>query len=209
MRSALPKISLIILALSSQVTAQTLAPDLQAGIGYARAFDAGGYSLLATLDQPLSSTSSSVRQALGGGIWYAHTGLASVPESPDVDRDLVGIGLRYSLGFLPSRSLRPFVAVPIEVLHSQVTDHRIFADLRSGAVFDVPELPPPPPVEDQVGGEWGWGTGLEMGLRLAASKRVSAQTSVQVLYQNIYGSDSRNGAWNWHAGMTYAFGGSQ
>jgi len=209
MRSALLAVSLITLTLPSPIPAQTFAPDFQAGFGYARLFDAGGYSFLAALDQPLSAAPSPVQQALGGGFWYAHTGLASVPDSPEVGRDLFGVGLRYSVGLLNSGTFRPFVAVPIQVLHSQVSDNRPTADLRIGALSAVPQPPPPPPVEDQVGGAWGWGTGLEAGLRLAASKRVSAQTSVQVLYQDIYGAESRNGAWNWHLGMSYAFGGSE
>ena len=209
MRSALLAILLITLALPSQIQSQTLAPDFQAGLGYARLFDAGGYSFLAALNQPLSSVSSPVRQAVGGGFWYAHTGLASVPDTPEVGRDVLGLGLRYSVGFLNSGSFRPFVAVPVQVLHSQVADHRPTADLLVASLSAVPQAPPPPPVEDRVGGEWGWGTGLEAGLRVVASKRVSAQTSVQMLYQDIYGSDSRNGAWNWHAGLSYAFGGSE
>ena len=49
--------------------------------------------------------------------------------------------------------------------------------------------------------------GLES--RLVASNRVGAQTSVQVLYQDIYGSASPNGGWNWHISLSYAFGGSE
>jgi hypothetical protein len=209
MRSALLMVSLVTLGLPSQIPAQTPAPDFQAGLGYARVFDAGGFSFSAALDQPLSSVRAPVRQALGGGFWYAHTGLASLPDTPDVGRDLVGLGLRYSLGFLNSGPFRPFVAVPLQVLHSQVADHRITADLQSASLSGVPEASPRPPLEDQVGGEWGWGTGLEAGLRVVASNRVSAQSSLQVLYQDIYGSESRNGAWNWHVGLSYAFGGSE
>ncbi len=209
MRSALLVVSLITLALPSPIPAQTFAPDFQAGFGYARLFDAGGYSFLAALDQPLSPVRSPVRQALGGGFWYAHTVLASVPDSPEVGRDLFWLGLRYSLGFLNSGSFRPFVAVPLQVLHSQVADNRPTADLMEAALSGVPQAPPPPPVQDQVGGEWGWGTGLEGGLRLVASNRVGAQTSVQVLYQDIYGSASPNGGWNWHISLSYAFGGSE
>jgi len=209
MRSAFLTVSLIALALPFRITAQTPAPAFQAGLGYARVFDAGGFSFSAALDRPLSSLRSPVRQAVGGGFWYAHTGLASLPDTPEVGRDLLGLGLRYSLGFLNSGSFRPFVAVPLQVLHSEVADNRIKAQLLSAALYGVPQPPPPPPVEDQVGGEWGWGTGLEAGFRVVASNRVSAQSSLQVLYQDIYGSESRNGAWNWHVGLSYAFGGSE
>ncbi|MFL5461938.1 MAG: hypothetical protein ACJ8A6_11330 [Gemmatimonadales bacterium] len=208
MRSAALMVSLVTFGLPSQLLAQAFAPEFQAGFGYARLFDANGYSFSAALDQPLSSGRSTVRQALGGGFWYAHTGVASVPDTPEVGRDLFGLGLRYSLGFLNNASFRPFVAVPLQVLHSQVSDNRPTADLLAGALSGVPQAPPPPPVEDQIGGEWGWGTGLEAGLRLIASERVGVQTSVQVLYQDIYGSDSRNGGWNWYAALSYAFGGS-
>jgi hypothetical protein len=115
--------------------------------------------------------------------------------------------LRYQLAISRSRSFHPFLAVPLQLLHSSIPDR---ADLAATAmlVHRIPEAGAPRPLEDHVGGEWGWGTGLELGFRIGAGKRLSAQTSVQALYQNIYGGGSRNGAWNWHAGITYGLHGS-
>ena len=62
---------------------------------------------------------------------------------------------------------------------------------------------PPTPVEDRMGSEWGWGTGLEAGFRIGLSPQLSAQASAQGLYQRIYESGTRNGAWTIHGGITY------
>lgn len=186
-----------------RAAAQTPGLTLQAGLGYARLFDAGGLSFAAALDRSLSQPHSPLQQALGGSLWYAHTGIASSPDDPE-GRDLYGIGVRYRIAFRPSQSFRPFIAVPLELLHSHIADR---TDLLSAALSRVPEPPPLRPVEDKVGGEWGWGTGLELGFRVGTGTRLGAQTSLQLLYQDIYDSGTRNGAWNWHAGLSYALGG--
>jgi hypothetical protein len=204
MRSALLSVFSFMMLLPSGIPAQTPTLELQAGLGYARVFNAGGISFSAALDRSLSGIHSRLQQALGGSVWYAHTGIASAPDDPE-GRDLYGIGLRYRIAFRPSQSFRPFLAVPVELLHSSIADRD---DLVSAALGRVPEPPAARPVEDLVGGEWGWGTGLEAGFRVGSGERLSAQTSVQVLYQDIYDSGTRKGAWNWHAGVSYALGGS-
>jgi hypothetical protein len=187
--------------LPSRSSAQGPALSLQAGLGYARVFNAGGISFAAALDRSLSHAESAVQQALGGSLWYAHTGIASAPDDPE-GRDLYGVGVRYRVAFGRSHSIRPFLALPVELLHSHIADR---ADLVASAQLSrIPELPPARPVEDRIGGEWGWGTGLEIGFSIGAGNRLSGQSSVQVLYQQIYESGTRNGAWNWHAGLSYA-----
>jgi hypothetical protein len=189
--------------LQSQIRAQTRSYELQAGIGYARMFDAGGISFSAVLDRSLSRSEAGIQHGIGGAFWYAHTGIASRPSDPD-GRHVLGLGARYRLALGRAGALGPFLAVPVELLLSNIPDR---ASLQSSSllVHGVPEPGPPTPVEDLTGRELGWGTGLELGLRLAGGKRVSGYTSVQALYQNIYGSESRNGAWSWHAGLSYGF----
>ena len=185
----------------SQIGAQAPVYEIQAGVGYARMFDAGGISFSAALDRFLSPAEARLQHALGGALWYAHTGIASSPDDPE-GRHIVGLGARYRLTFSRAGAFRPFLAVPIELLHSEIADR---AALTTLLVYGVPEPPPPTPVEDHIGGDWGWGTGLELGFRVAAGERLSAQTSVQGLYQSIYASQTSNGAWSWHAGLTYGF----
>ena len=67
-------------------------------------------------------------------------------------------------------------------------------------------LPGSFPVEDRGGAAWGWGAGLELGIRVALGDQLSAQTSVQGMYQDIYAASTMSGAWTWHAGVTYRFG---
>jgi hypothetical protein len=204
MRATLLSVISLTLLVPSRILAQSPTLDLQAGLGYARVFDAGGISFSAALDRALSAPQSSFQQALGGSLWYAHTGIASVPNDPE-GRNLYGVGVRYRVAFRPSQSFRPFLAVPLELLHSSIPDRDA---LVSAALGRVPEPPGERPVEDMIGSEWGWGTGLEAGFRVGTGERLSAQTSVQVLYQKIYDSGTRNGAWSWHAGLSYALGGS-
>jgi hypothetical protein len=194
--------------LASEIRAQEIgvqapAVELQAGVGYARLFDAGGISFAAAVDRHLSPASKKWQHALGGSLWYAHTGIASAPNDPE-GRHVLGLGVRYQLGLLGAKSFRPFLAVPLQLLHSSIPD-RTTLQSTSLLLQGVPDPGPSRPVEDHIGGEWGWGTGLELGFRIGVSKDLSAQTSVQALYQDIYESGSRHGAWNWHAGLSYGF----
>jgi hypothetical protein len=204
MRTALLLILLSTISLNSRIQAQSSRLELQAGLGYARVFDAGGISFAAALEHSLSPAPSVLQHGVGGSFWYAHTGIASSPNDPE-GRHLVGLGVRYQMLIRPSGSFRPFLAVPVQVLHSQIPDRPMLDQLS----YRVPEATSSVPVEDLIGGAWGWGTGLELGFRLGRGKRLSAQTSVQAMYQDIYGSSSRNGAWSWHAGLTYALHGSK
>lgn len=188
-----------------RILAQTPSLELQAGVGYARLFDAGGISFAAAVERRLSAAGTPLQHALGGSVWYARTGIASAPDAPD-GRHLLGVGIRYQIAIARSSLFHPFLAVPVQLLHSSIPDRPALQT--TGMLVQVPEPGPPPPVEDRIGGEWGWGTGLELGFRIHAGSGLSAHTSVQAVYQNIYGAGSRNGAWNWHAGLTYALPGS-
>jgi hypothetical protein len=200
MRAADLLIVISTFAVHSEIRAQAPVYEIQAGLGYARMFDAGGISFSAALDRFLSPRDAGLQHAVGGAFWYAHTGIASSPDDPE-GRHVVGIGARYRMTLGPAGPFRPFLAVPVELLHSEIPDR----DRAALLLQWVPEPPPPTPVEDQIGGDWGWGTGLELGFRVAAGERLSGQTSLQALYQNIYSSQTSNSAWNWHAGLSYGF----
>jgi hypothetical protein len=206
MRATLLLVLTSTVAFHSRIGAQVSSVELQAGIGYARVFDAGGISFAAAVERSLSPATTTLQHALGGSFWYAHTGIASAPDDP-YGRHLIGLGVRYQVAISRSRAFHPFIAVPIQLLLSNIPDRD---DLAPAAmlVTGIPTPEAPRPIEDNVGGEWGWGTGLELGFRIGGGKRLSAQTSIQALYQNIYGAGSRNGAWNWHAGITYGLHGS-
>jgi hypothetical protein len=188
------------LSFISPVTAQGPGLELQAGLGYARAFDGGGLSFAAAVERPLSATSSSVQHALGGSLWYSHL---SIGSGYSAGRNLMGAGLRYQLEVGPCCGhARAFFAVPFQVLLSNVPSR---ATLQSANLLltGVPDPGPPTPVEDRMGDDWGWGTGLEVGFRIGLSPELSAQTSVQGLYHRIYASSTRNTAWTIHGGITY------
>jgi hypothetical protein len=190
---------------SSPALPQSSEIELRAGLGYARVFGGGGISFAAGVERPLSSAASSLRHALGGSLWYAHTSIASAPNDPE-GRDITGLGLRYQveLGRCCS-SVRPFVAVPVQLLRSNIPDRTDILPVQL-RTHGVPDPDSPRPVEDQVGSDWGWGAGVELGLRAGLTRGLNAQTSVHALYQDIYSSGTRHGAWNWHAGLTYQLG---
>lgn len=189
---------LLAVVFCSPAWAQNPGLHLGAGLGYARMFQAGGLSFAAVLDRPISPVSSRLRQAVGGSLWYAHTDIASNPADPE-GRHIWGVGVRYRLGIGPSL----YLAVPVQLLHSSVPDRpTLQASVGRRA---VPEPPPDAPEEDRIGSAWGWGAGLELGVRVGLANRLSAQTSVQGLYQDIYAGSGDHGAWNWHAGLTYHF----
>jgi hypothetical protein len=190
---------------SSPALTQSPKIEFQAGLGYARVFDGGGISFAAAVERHLSSAERAIQQALGGSFWYAHTAIGSAPDDPD-GRHITGLGLRYQLELgRCCRSVRPFLAVPVQVLRSSIPDRNVIVSPQLQALV-VPEPGSPRPVEDLVGSEWGWGAGVELGMRVGLGQQVSAQTSVHGLYQDIYTSGTRHGAWSWHAGLTYQWG---
>lgn len=206
MRIALIVLSIVALdGLSSPALTQSPEIEFQAGLGYARAFDGGGISFAAAVERHLSSEASLLQHALGGSVWYAHTSIASAPNDPE-GRHITGVGLRYQLELGGCcRSVRPFLAVPVQLLRSNIPDR---TQLQGTSLLSsgIPNEGPPPPVEDLIGSEWGWGAGVELGMRVGLTGQLSAQTSVHGLYQDIYGSGSRHGAWSWHAGLAYQLG---
>jgi len=206
MRAALfPLVLVSAAAFNSPALAQAPGVELQAGLGYARVFDGGGLSFAAAVERSLSSTASALHHALGGSFWYAHTSIASSPNDPE-GRHILGLGLRYQMGLGSCcRSVRPFLAVPVQLLRSNIPDRAalLAADL---LLTGIPNPSAPTPIEDRIGAEWGWGAGLELGFRFGLGRQLSAQTSVQGLYQDIYAASATNGAWSWHAGLTYTFG---
>jgi hypothetical protein len=189
-------------ATSATAHAQSAGIDVQGGLGYARVFDGGGLSFIAALSRSISSRSAALQQAVGVSFWHANTAIASKPQGPD-ERRLIGLGARYQIGSgACCRKVRPFLALPVHLLRSSIPDRA--ALMRATQLAS--EIPTPEtrrPIEDQVGVEWGWGAGLELGLELGLGARLSAQTAVQGLYQDIYSSSTRDGAWSWHAGVTY------
>jgi hypothetical protein len=195
-------------AITTVFPAQAQAPgvELQAGLGYARVFDGGGISFAAGVERQLSSPASAWQHALGASLWYAHTTIGSAPNISSLRRDITGIGMRYQLGLGPCcRPVRPFLAIPVQLLLSNIPDRTSLMGA-SLLAAEIPDTGPPSPVEDLAGSEWGWGAGLELGVRVGLGSNLSAHTSVQSLYQDIYAGSTRHGAWNWHAGLTYQLG---
>lgn len=201
MRAALLSIVLTSsLSFVHPVTAQSSGLELQAGLGYARAFDGGGLSFAAALERPLSAPTSRVQHAVGGSLWYSHMSIAS---GYTAGRNLMGLGLRYQLELgTCCGHARPFLAVPFQVLRSDIPSRPTLQSANL-LVSGIPDPGSPTPVEDRMGSDWGWGTGLEVGFRFGLSPELSAQTSVQGLYHRIYESSTRNTAWTIHGGIAY------
>ena len=180
--------------------AQSSPLELQAGLGYARAFDGGGPSFAAAVERPLSAETSRLQHALGASFWYSQLSIGSRPSSSD-QRHMTGLGLRYQMELSSGRT-HPFLAVPLQVLRSSIPTVATLQGA-SASLSRVPDVGPRLPVEDRMGSEWGWGTGVELGVRLGLSSQLTAQTSILGLYQRIYDSGSRNGAWTIHGGISY------
>lgn len=189
--------------LSSISASQSRNLELEAGLGYARVFDGGGFSLSAALDRPLGSTVAPLHHAVGVSLWYAHTKVASSSsESPR--RDMLGLGIRYRLGWQRCcGALHPFAAVPLQVLRSSIED--VPGLLAHVAAHDVPQPRAGIPTENFTGAAWGWGAGLELGLEVGLAKGLNGETRVQGLYHDIYDGATSNTAWTWHTGISYRF----
>jgi hypothetical protein len=185
------------------------AQEVHAGVGYAHIFRAGGFSFASGYLQPLNAPTSPLQHRVGGDFWYANTDVAS--QAPgNAARDVVGFGARYELELAHCCGrVHPMLALPVQVLRSSVptTPEVLPAASRvTPAVVPTPE--PPLPSEDQGGSAWGWGAGVELGLRVGLGPQWNLQTSGAAMYQDVYAGSTTNGAWTLHLGLGYRFGGT-
>jgi hypothetical protein len=198
--------SLLILWLSS--AAPLAAQEVQAGLGYAHIFGAGGFSFALGYLQALNRVSAPVQQRFGGSFWYANTDVASLSPGNSA-RDMVGLGARYEIEVTRCcGSIHPLLALPVQLLHSAVQD--LTVPLVDAIAFElIPEPSPNSSSEDRVGSAWGWGAGVELGADVPLGIQWNIRTTGTAMYQDIYAGSSTNGAWVWHLGMTYRFGGGR
>jgi hypothetical protein len=177
---------------------------VQAGLGYAHIFGAGGFSFGLGYLQALNAASAPVRQRVGASFWYANTDVASLSPG-NAARDVVGLGARYEVEVARCCGpVHPVLAVPIQLLHSAVQDQAVPA--QALALLTVPE-PSPTPSSEDFGSAWGWGAGLELGAEVPLGTQWNLRTTGTAMYQDIYPGSATNGAWMWHLGITYYFGG--
>jgi hypothetical protein len=201
--ACLPILAASLSGLCLSAEAQTPQLEIEAGLGYARIFHGGGFSVSGVLDKPIGSGLGPIQQAVGFGLWYAQTKIASA-QADLRHRNIFGTGIRYRVATPRCCGpVHPFLAVPLQLLHSSIEEFtQPIVALTSHA---VPQPPPTPPVEDAPGGAWGWGTGIEVGVELGVGRNLTCQTRVQGLYQDIYAGAATNTAWSWHAGLRYGF----
>jgi hypothetical protein len=197
--------SLIILCLTCAGPA--VAQEVHAGVGYAHIFRAGGFSFATGYLQELGGATSPLQQRVGGDFWYANPDVAS-QTSGNAARSLVGLGARYEIEV--SRCcgrFHPLIALPVQVLHSSVPIETRNVPTLDAALLLIPQPLAALPVEDRSGSAWGWGAGVELGVRVAVGAQWNLQTSGTAMYQDIYARSTTNGAWTWHLGVSYGFGG--
>src|SRR5436309_14222629 len=110
--------SLLVLCLSGAVP--LYAQEVQAGLGYAHIFGAGGFSFAVGYLQALNPVRAPVQQRLGASFWYANTDVASLSPGNSA-RDLVGLGARYEVEVARCCGpMHPLLAIPVQVLPSAV-----------------------------------------------------------------------------------------
>jgi hypothetical protein len=195
-------VSLLVLSLCS--AAPLGAQEVQAGLGYAHIFGAGGFSFGLGYLQSLNTASAPVRQRVGASFWYANTDVASLSPG-NAARDVVGVGARYEVEVARCCGpVHPVLAVPVQLLHSAVQEQ--VAPAQALALLIVPE-PSPTAASEDLGSAWGWGAGLELGAEVPLGTQWNLRTTGTAMYQDIYRGSAKNGAWMWHLGITYRFGG--
>lgn len=198
--------SLIILCVLCAAPAS--AQEVQAGLGYAHIFGAGGFSFAMGYLQSLNTVSAPVRQRLGASFWYANTDVASLSPGNSA-RNLIGVGARYEVEATRCCGpVHPLLALPIQLLHSAVEDRTVLLAEAIGFQL-IPEPPPTLSSEDRVGAAWGWGAGVELGVEVPLGTQWNVRTTGTAMYQDIYTRSTTNGAWVWHLGATYRFGGGR
>jgi hypothetical protein len=200
------RVSLIVLCLSC--AAPLCAQEVQAGLGYAHIFGAGGFSFAVGYLQALNAMRAPVQHRLGASFWYANTDVASLSPGNSA-RDLVGLGGRYEVEVAHCCGpVHPLLAIPVQVLHSAVEGQVTPAAAEALAFQGVPEPAPTASSEDESSA-WGWSAGVELGAEVPLGTQWNVRTTGTVMYQDIYAGSATNGAWVWHLGMTYRFGGGR
>ncbi|HEY7637159.1 MAG TPA: hypothetical protein VH763_16530 [Gemmatimonadales bacterium] len=195
---------LLVLCLSSGTP--VYAQEVQAAVGYARIFGAGGFSFGLGYLQPLHLGSAPLQQRLGATFWYANTDVASL-SSGNAARNLVGIGARYEVEATRCCGpVHPLLALPLQILHSSVEDRTVPVQ-DAIALRLIPEPPSTSSSENRPGSAWGWGAGVELGAEIPLAAQWNLRTTGTAMYQDIYAGSATNGAWLLHVGMTYRFGG--
>jgi hypothetical protein len=194
------------IALCLSGTRAAHAQELHANVGYAHIFRAGGFSFATGYLHPLGAADAPARQRIGGDFWYANTDVASRPAG-NAGRNVVGLGARYEVELTRCcGGVHPTAAVPVQLIHSSVPEPAGINATGRPAIELVPAPIAGPPVEDRGGSAWGWGTGVELGLRVPVSPQWNLQTSGAAMYQDVYAASTTNGAWTWHVGVSYRFG---
>ncbi len=197
--------SLIVLCLACAGPAA--AQEVHAGVGYAHIFRAGGFSFATGYLQQLSGVTSPLQQRVGADFWYANPDVAS-QTSGNAARSLIGLGARYEIEVSGCCGrFHPLIALPVHVLHSSVPVQTVDVPTLDAALLLVPGPLAALPVEDRSGSAWGWGAGVELGLRVSVGAQWNLQTSGTAMYQDIYARSTTNGAWTWHLGLSYGLGG--
>jgi hypothetical protein len=204
----MPRCRASLIALSLACAGSAGAQEVDGKVGYAHIFRAGGFSFATGYRQALSAVTSPLQHRVGGDFWYANTDIASLTPG-NASRNLVGLGARYEIEVTRCCGrLHPLMALPVQVLHSSVPVQPTAAAPPPGAALRLVPVPESSlPAEDRSGSAWGWSAGVELGLRVSMGDQWHLQTSGTALYQDIYAQSTTHGAWIWHLGLGYRFGG--
>jgi hypothetical protein len=181
------------------------AQEVHADVGYAHIFRAGGFSFATGYLRTLNAPAATARHRVGGEFWYANTDVASRPAG-NADRSVVGLGARYEVELAGCCGrIHPMAAVPVRLIHSSIPEQISMLPGTASLLLE-PRPPTGPPNEDRGGSAWGWGAGVELGVRVLVSPQWNLQTSGTAMYQYVYAGSTTSGAWTWHVGLGYRFG---
>jgi hypothetical protein len=196
---------LVMLTLLLVCAVPVRAQEVHAAIGYAHIFRAGGFSFATGYLRGLNAPAAAARHRVGGEFWYANTDVASRPAG-NASRSVVGLGARYEVELAGCcGKIHPVAAVPVRLIHSSIPDQITMLPQTASLLLE-PRPPASLPSEDRDGSAWGWGAGVELGVRVVLSPQWNLQTSGTAMYQDVYAGSTTSGAWTWHVGLGYRFG---
>jgi hypothetical protein len=194
-----------VLALLLVCAVPVRAQEVHADIGYAHIFRAGGFSFATSYLRGLNAPAAAARHRVGGEFWYANTDVASRPAG-NASRSVVGLGARYEIELAECcGKVHPVAAVPVRLIHSSIPDVATL-QTQAASLLLLPRPGTELPSEDRNGSAWGWGAGVELGVRVVLSPQWNLQTSGTAMYQDVYAGSTTSGAWTWHVGLGYRFG---
>ena len=161
---------------------------------YVRAFGGEGEGVAVEALRMLPFSLLGAQHSFGLSAWYTKADIAS-GHPFGAQRTLGGVGVRWQIAIDTSGHVRPFVAVPVQLMFSSIPGMGAFP-----TSFGSPTVP----VADRGHQRTALSTGVGAGLKLNVTSGVGFRIGVERLYHRLFDGDRRS-VFRANVGFTVVF----